>query len=240
MHPAVLLALALTNPDTMPVSRDARQAMVAVRTDAPPTIDGRLDDAAWAGAMMSDRFVQRLPDWGRPGTERTTVRVLYDADAMYVGVRAELTDPSILVAPLTRRDDSGGGDRVSVFIDSWHDRRTGFGFTVSAAGVQSDSYMFDDSQFDPSWDGHWEAATSRDASGWSAEFRIPFSQLRFAGGRDTLTFGFNVARTVAARNEVVLWQLVPQDGAPSSCRASVSSPGSPMCGVPGESSSAPM
>ncbi len=148
MHPAVLLALALTNPDTMPVSRDARQAMVAVRTDAPPTIDGRLDDAAWAGAMMSDRFVQRLPDWGRPGTERTTVRVLYDADAMYVGVRAELTDPSILVAPLTRRDDSGGGDRVSVFIDSWHDRRTGFGFTVSAAGVQSDSYMFDDSQFD--------------------------------------------------------------------------------------------
>lgn len=213
LSPAMLLILAVAPADTLPNRDGRRDALTAIRTDEPPAIDGRLDDAAWQAAVVVDGFAQRIPDWGQPGTERTELRVLHDAEALYVAVRAFTTDPSAIVAPLTRRDDTGGGDRVSVFIDSWHDRRTGFAFTVSAAGVQSDAYLFDDSGDDNSWDGVWEAATSRDATGWSVELRIPFSQLRFPSNRDTLTFGFNVARTVAARNEVMLWSLVPQGGA---------------------------
>jgi hypothetical protein len=209
----VLVALTTLVPtDTIVDLQGRREPMQAARAMGAIAIDGRLDDTSWQDAPPISDFQQRLPDWGAPATERTEVRVLYDAEALYVSVRAHTRRTASIVAPLTRRDDTGGGDRISVFIDSWRDRRTGFAFTLSAAGVRSDAYIFDDSEFDDSWDATWQGATTRDAKGWTAEFRIPFSQLRFAGGSGELVFGFNVARTVADRSEVDLWQLVPQDG----------------------------
>jgi hypothetical protein len=209
----VFIAFATLMPsDTTVDPEQRRDPMQAARTTRAIAIDGRVDEEAWQASTPIGDFVQRFPDWGASATERTEVRVLYDAEALYVSVRAHTSRPGTIVAPLTRRDDTGGGDRISVFIDSWHDRRTGFAFTLSAAGVRSDAYMYDDSEFDDSWDATWQGATTRDAGGWTAEFRIPFSQLRFTGGSEEITFGFNVARTVAERSEVDLWQPVPQDG----------------------------
>lgn len=175
-----------------------------------PRLDGRLDDPAWAAATPIGDFVQRTPDWNRPGSERTEARILYGPDALYVGVRAWDREPEKILAPLTRRDEPSSSDRVTIYIDSWHDRRTAFAFAVNPAGVKIDQYVYDDVNFDSSWDATWDAEVSRDGTGWSAEFRIPFSQLRF-GNNPTPQFGFNVVRTIARRNEVQLWQVVPQD-----------------------------
>ncbi|MES2305585.1 MAG: DUF5916 domain-containing protein [Gemmatimonadota bacterium] len=175
-----------------------------------PRLDGRLDDAAWAQATPITGFVQRTPDWNQPGTERTEARVLYGPDALYVGVRAFDREPDKILAPLTRRDEPSASDRITLYIDSWHDRRTAFAFSVNPAGVKIDQYVYDDFNFDPSWDATWEVEVSRDNTGWSAEFRIPFSQLRFGSNAAPL-FGFNVMRSIARKNEVQLWQIVPQD-----------------------------
>ncbi|MEO5799360.1 MAG: DUF5916 domain-containing protein, partial [Gemmatimonadales bacterium] len=175
-----------------------------------PRIDGRLDDAAWTQATPITGFVQRTPNWNQPGSERTEARVLYGPDALYVGVRAWDREPGKILAPLTRRDEPSASDRITIYIDSWHDRRTAFAFAVNPAGVKIDQYVYDDFTFDSSWDATWDVEVSRDSGGWSAEFRIPFSQLRF-GRNGAPIFGFNVMRSVARKNEVQLWQIVPQD-----------------------------
>src|SRR3990172_12850473 len=101
-------------------------------------------------------------------------------------------------------------DWLAIGIDSYRDRRTAFAFFVNPAGVKRDSYLFDDSNEDYSWDAVWEVATSRDAEGWTAEFRIPFSQLRFPK-RDEHQFGFNVYRVIARLNEEHYWRLPPKN-----------------------------
>lgn len=182
----------------------------AVPAPTLPQLDGRLDDPAWAAASPISRFMQRTPDWNQPGSERTEARVVYGPDALYIGVHAWDREPQNILAPLSRRDDPIPSDRIGIYIDSWHDRRTAFAFVVNPAGVKFDQYVYDDATFDPSWDATWDVAVSRDSSGWSAEFRIPFSQLRF-GSTGEPRFGFNVMRTVARRNEVQQWHVAPQD-----------------------------
>jgi hypothetical protein len=183
----------------------------AVRaTPSPPRIDGRLDDPAWALAPVYSGFTQREPHDGQPATERTEFRVLYTDEALYVAVRAFDSQPDRLVGQLTRRDANSPSDWVIVMIDSYHDRRTAFDFWVNPAGVKRDLFRYDDVNEDLTWDAVWDVATSRDASGWTAEYRIPFSQLRFPRA-ESHTFGFNVARQVARTNELVCWKPLPQN-----------------------------
>src|SRR5262249_44109237 len=110
---------------------------------------------------------------------------------------------------LTRRDDDSPSDWIRVLIDSYHDRRTAYEFAVNPAGVKQDRYWFNDTERDDSWDAVWDVKVSRDATGWSAEFRIPFSQLRF-NRSDTLTFGFAVSRSIGRLNETCTWPLLPR------------------------------
>ena len=182
----------------------------SVRAAAAPRIDGRLDDAAWREAAPLDRFTQRDPDEGAPATERTEVRVVHTDDAIYVAFRAFDSAPSGIVAPLARRDAPLQTDRVGVMIDSWHDRRSAFEFMVTPAGVQSDTYWYDDGQRDPSWDATWESAARRDSAGWTAELRIPFSQLRFAAA-PSIRFGFNAWRRITRKNEIAFWRPPTKD-----------------------------
>lgn len=182
----------------------------AVRASTPIDLDGQLTDPAWSAAPAITDFRQRGPDRGAPASERTEARVLFDDQAVYIAVWAYDREPAEIVAPLSRRDELRGSDRVGIHIDSWLDRRTGFGFFVSPAGVKLDEYVSNDNQFDLSWDATWSVATARTSEGWTAEFRIPFSQLRFRA-TSPLRFGFNVIRTVARRNEVSEWQSIPQD-----------------------------
>ncbi|MBI4501940.1 MAG: hypothetical protein HY700_12370 [Gemmatimonadetes bacterium] len=188
----------------MALARAVRAAPDAVR------LDGRLDDATWRNAPAIADFTQRDPNEGQPGTERTEAHVVYTDDAIYIGVRAFDSQPDRITAQLTRRDVDSPSDWIGVVIDSYRDRRTAFEFAVNPAGVKRDVYWYDDSNTDNSWDAVWDVAVSRDAEGWTAEFRIPFSQLRFAETEEH-QFGFDVYRKIARLNELQQWKLIPKN-----------------------------
>ena len=191
-----------------PLSLEAPRSMRAVRVDQPVRIDGRFDEAAWATADVAGDFVQQVPRAGEPGTERTEVRVMYDAEAVYVAARMFDPHPDSMEAPLARRDEAvTNSEWFNVVLDSFHDRRTAFRFGVNPAGLRRDVYHFDDAASDASWDAVWEVATAVDSAGWTAEFRIPLSQLRFnpaAAGAEQ-TWGVQFFRYIARRGEWSYW-----------------------------------
>jgi hypothetical protein len=212
-------ALASTARQDPGNGRAARLALPAVRAETAIALDGRLDEPAWASAAVATDFVQRQPDPGAPATERTEARVLYDADAIYIGIRAWDSAPDSIVARLGRRDTSPYSDWLHVGIDSYNDRRSAFRFSVNPAGVKRDVFHFDDTSEDLSWDAVWDVATTVDEHGWTAEFRIPLSQIRFSmegndGARGGMTWGVNFARDIARRNEASFWApILANDGA---------------------------
>ena len=181
----------------------------AARAPAPVTVDGRLDDEAWASVPAFTDFTQRDPEEGQPATERTELRLLYDDDALYVGARLFDGEPYRVVKRLSRRDESAEADRFSIYLDPRRDRLTGVRFEVSAAGVQNDEIIYNDTWMDDSWDAVWLSAVSHDEQGWSVEMRIPFSELRFLPG-DTQTWGVNASRVIQRKNESDWLALVPK------------------------------
>lgn len=190
------------------ISLDAPRSMRAVRVDQPIRLDGRFDEAAWAAADVAKDFVQRQPQVGQPSSERTEVRVLYDESAVYVAARMFDPHPDSMQAPLARRDQAvANSEWFNVVLDSYHDRRTAFRFGVNPAGLRRDVYHFDDGNEDSSWDAVWEVATAVDSAGWTAEFRIPLSQLRFnppAAGAEQ-TWGVQFFRYISRRDEWSHW-----------------------------------
>jgi hypothetical protein len=170
-------------------------------------LDGDFGEAVWARATPITEFVQRDPKEGAPPSFKTEARVAYDRSYLYVAVRALDADPGRIVGIRTRRDSQSPSDWIRVVIDSYHDRRTAYEFAVNPAGVKQDRYWYADGNSDQSWDAVWDVSVSRDADGWHAEFRIPFSQLRFeTGKRDT--FGFGVIREIGRLNETSSWPLI--------------------------------
>ena len=175
---------------------------------AAPVIDGRLDDPVWATAPVATDFTQNYPQTGVPASRRTEARVVFVGDAIYVGMRA-FDSPDSIVAPLMRRDGMLSSDMMDVLIDSFHDRRSAFHFAVNPAGVKVDMYHYDDIQADMSWDAVWDVAVARDALGWTAEFRIPLSQLRYTLSSDKpQTWGINFYRNIGRRQEWSSWAPV--------------------------------
>jgi hypothetical protein len=183
----------------------------AVRVTQAPSIDGRLDDAVWQRAAVSEAFTQKFPDEGRPPSDPTGLRVLYDDDALYVGFDCpQVATP--LVARLTRRDRDIEADWVEIDIDTRRDGTTAFRFRVNAAGVISDTLLYNDTDTSTDWDENWEAATSRTSSGWSAEFRIPLRVLRFSA-LPLQDWGFQARRYISMRQEIDEWAFIPRDTA---------------------------
>ncbi|HEU4733658.1 MAG TPA: DUF5916 domain-containing protein [Kofleriaceae bacterium] len=181
----------------------------AVRRSAPISIDGRLDEPAWAAAPQHGGFVQRFPrDSGSPAFP-TRFAVLYDDEAIYVGVWADDPDPAQIRALLTRRDVDSPSDAVAIEIDSYHDRRTAYAFQLNAAGVQRDMLLFDDASLDDTWDAVWTGDVAITATGWTAEYRIPLSQLRFAS-RDVQEWGFQLLRRIGRTGEQDAWSPWPR------------------------------
>ena len=181
----------------------------AVRANSAIVLDGRLDDEVWLRAPAAGTFTQKDPEEGKPSTERTDLRLAYDHAALYVGARLFDREPSRIVRQLARRDREAEADGFWVFLDPHHDHLTGASFSVSAAGVQGDSTIYNDSWQDNSWDAVWESAVNVDAEGWSVEMRIPFSQLRFSKS-DQHTFGVNAMRYIQRKNERAWLVHVPK------------------------------
>jgi hypothetical protein len=197
-------------PVTAESSAAGSRIIRAGKATPPPNLDGRLDDPAWANATVATDFTQNYPRGGTPATRRTEARVVFSGDAVYVGMRA-FDSPDSIVAPLARRDARVNTDLLDVLFDSFHDRRSAFHFAVNPAGVKFDIYHYNDALADVSWDAVWDVAVSQDSLGWSAEFRIPLSQLRYNVSSDgPSTWGVNFYRNIARRQEWSSWAPVPQ------------------------------
>lgn len=177
-----------------------------------PHMDGRLDDAAWRRAAFFSDLVQKEPVEGAEPSVRTEVGFLYDADAVYVGLRMYSDDPADIMAPVTRRDNGGAAEHVWISLDTYLDRRTAYSFAVTPAGTRMEAYHPRDNEGnrDSSWDPVWEARARIDSLGWTAEMRIPFSQLRF-NDRPEQVWGLNVDRWIPSRNEDIYWVPVPRN-----------------------------
>ena len=204
----VFLAVALvgTAVDAAP-ARTSRVAATPIPEAAAVKVDGELNDAIWQAVPPIKEFVQREPSEGAAPTFETEARVAYDTTALYVAVTAFDSDPQRIVGIRTRRDEGSPSDWISVLIDSFHDRRSAFEFDVNPAGVKQDSYWFNDTNNDQGWDAVWDVAVSRSERGWRAEFRIPFSQLRYRPS-ETSTFGLAIIRKVGRLNETATWPLL--------------------------------
>lgn len=221
-----VVPLSLRAQDNASSSVHARTPPVAeaVRRDGPITLDGKLDDAAWSAAKPITKFTQSLPREGEPATQRTEIRILYDDQALYIGARVyDSLGVNGIRAPLARRDqllDANGNngsfnslttDKIVVVLDPYHNHIDQAWFEVNPAGVKGDQF-----NGDPSWDPIWEAATHVDSLGWTAEMRIPFSQLRFS--RDSAqTWGMEVWRYADRTNEKDMWAFwrASESGGPS-------------------------
>jgi len=180
-----------------------------------PRIDGDLGDHAWAQATVIADFVQKIPVEGAAPSVATEVRLLYDDHGLYVGARLRRGDPQAIRTSITRRDGESDAEVFTVSLDPYLDRRTAYSFSVSSGGVRGDAYHSQDSedsgreaQFDPIW----TARTRIDAEGWTAEMRIPFSQLRFNAASEQ-TWGLELTRNIADRSERIQWVLIPVSAA---------------------------
>jgi hypothetical protein len=199
-------AVGLLGTEALHAATGVAEALL-VRGPHPAHADGGLGAEIWQTAKPIGDFLQREPREGAPPSQHTEFRVAYDETMLYVTVRAFETDPDKIVSVLTRRDEDSPSDWLRVFIDSYRDRRTAYEFAVNPSGVKQDRYWFNDSYKDASWDAVWDVVVSRDRQGWTAEFRIPFSQLRFIGA-ESQTFGFAVVREIARLNETSTWPLL--------------------------------
>jgi hypothetical protein len=203
----LLMGAALLAPaDTTPAKNLAAHRLAP--GEAAPAIDGRLDDAVWALAPAATEFTQTRPAAGQPATERTEARIVYDGGAVYVAMRAYDPSPDSIASQLGRRDAGNlYSDWLHVVLDSYHDRRSGYRFSVNPRGVKLDAFHFDDGNEDDTWDAVWDVAARVDSAGWTAEFRIPLSQLRFRPGAEV--WGLQFGREVARREEQTVWSPMP-------------------------------
>lgn len=169
-------------------------------------LDGVLDDAAWDLAPAAGGFRQHEPDRGVPASVPTTFKVCHDDEAVYFGLACWEDDMNDVAGYLTRRDEIQASDLVSIYIDPYHDRTTGYNFRVTPDGVQYDAYLFDNGSRDTGWDAVWQAEVSADSLGWYVEVRVPFSSIRFQP-QDDMTWGLMVYRWLHGRGEDTGWAM---------------------------------
>lgn len=205
----VRLKAGTTTAQPDPAQDQRKQARATRVADGAVRVDGRLDDAAWRDAPPITDFVQKEPVEGAPPADAIDVRIVYDGAAIYIGARMASAAP--VMTALGRRDEPNQAEHLIVSLDTYLDRRTASAFGVTAAGVRLDHYYASDDEdaADVGFNPVWAAEVTRDAAGWTAELRIPFSQLRF-NERDPQVWGLNIERRVPARNEHVFWSLVPR------------------------------
>lgn len=213
-------------------SRDLPLTALAHKVENAPAVDGALDDEGWQNAPVMTDFIQREPFDGQPASERTEVRILFDDNAIYVGVWAWDENASeIIPGDRIRDSEVGESDAIVMAFDTYNDDQNGFVFGTTPSGIEYDGQVANEGEgggfflggglnrqqrqqagagggFNKNWDGSWTVATSRDQRGWYAEFRIPFSTLRYGGGD---TWGFNIARQIRRRNEESFWAPMPRE-----------------------------
>jgi hypothetical protein len=187
-----------------------RQYQATRLKQAVPVIDGRLDEDIWQSTKKGGQFVQHSPYENHPPSQATEFAITYDDNNLYVAFWAYDSSPDSISRRLTRRDQIDG-DMVGIDIDSYFDKRTAFGFFVNAAGVKLDMVTSNNGMAeDKTWDPNWFVATALNAEGWTAEMRIPLSQLRFSDKQDRV-WGIEVYRSIFRKDEMSMWQPYPRN-----------------------------
>ncbi len=175
-----------------------------------PSLDGQFDEACWQQVEWGGAFIQQEPQDSAAPTQNTAFKILYDDRNLYIAFRCFDTEPDKIVKRMSRRDNFEG-DWVEINIDSYHDLRTAFSFTITAAGVKGDEFISNNgSNWDSNWNPIWYAKTAIDEQGWTAEVRIPFSQLRF-GLKEEHVWGMQMTRRDFRKEERSIWQHIPRN-----------------------------
>jgi hypothetical protein len=187
-------------------------------------LDGLLTEEAWSRAPVLSELTQREPQEGEGASEGTEVRVLFDDENLYIGIRALDSEPHRVVSRILQRDrvmtkggfsnrpEFAGDDAVAILLDPFLDRRNAYIFATNPNGAEFDALLSDEGkELNTDWRGVWEVAAARTPEGWSAELRIPLRTLRYPDG-STRPWGFNVYRIIRRKNEEVLWQGWTREG----------------------------
>jgi hypothetical protein len=240
----VALLLPLVALAAAPVRGAAQDAIAAaservsgsahrIERENAPTIDGLLDEGVWQDAPILGDFTQRAPRDGQPASEATEVRILFDDEAIYVGVWARDGDPAGINSGERIRDyDVTNSDAIVLIFDTYGDEQNGFVFGTTPAAIEYDGQVANEGEgggfflgggsnaqrrfqagagggFNKNWDGSWLVAASQDGGGWYAEFQIPFNTLRY--GESDAAWGFNVERRIRRLNEDSHWAAIPRE-----------------------------
>ena len=203
---------ALLAPSEPNLAEKADKVLRAYRlTGETPVVDGQLDDEAWVRAESVTSFVQIEPDNMEAASERTVVQIAYDDRYLYVAARCYTKDPSLIIPGRGRRDNLPTGDQFSISLDPQHDHLTAYVFQANASGSLGDLAWFDDTQANGDYDAVWSAETVITLEGWDAEFRIPFSQMRFTvPASGPVVWGLNLRRDIPRRGEYDRWVGTPR------------------------------
>lgn len=187
-------------------ANDKRNYKTKKLESSPPHIDGILSEPAWDEVEWASDFKQIEPYENIAPSEQTAFKIIYDNNNLYIAIRAYDSSPDSIVKRMSRRDEFDG-DWVEINIDSYHDLRTAFSFTINAAGVKGDEAITNGNNWDSSWDPIWYGKTSIDKQGWVAEIQIPLTQLRFAK-KDDYVWGLQVLRRIFRHEERSSWQFI--------------------------------
>ncbi|MBQ4818725.1 DUF5916 domain-containing protein [Aquimarina sp. MMG016] len=175
-----------------------------------PTIDGIINESSWDLVEWTGDFIENQPDENTSPSQQTKFKIVYDQKYLYVAYRCYDTEPDKIEKRLSRRDGFAG-DWVEINLDSYLDKRTGFSFTITASGVKGDEFISDNgNNWDSSWNPIWYTATNIDEEGWTAEVKIPLSQLKFGKSKEQI-WGLQVNRRFFRNEERSVWQRIPQD-----------------------------
>ncbi len=207
--PALGILLASPRAESGVAGAGIETEIRAARTSVPVKLDGILDDTVWKVAELRDDFTQEFPLDGEAPSMRTTFQVAFDEKNLYIAIQALDPEPALIEAPLARRDSLAGSDFVELLIDTRHDHDNGYFFRINAGGVLADGEVHDDSRINFDWDAVWSGQARVHDSGWSAEYAIPLSVLRFPQG-DAPRFGVNVRRGVYRSGEIIQWVHIPR------------------------------
>jgi hypothetical protein len=187
-----------------------KRVYYAERIEEAPKIDGRITEACWQTGDWSGGFRQQQPLQAHAPSQETEIKILYDDQHLYIGIKCYDTEPEKIRPILGRRDDFTSGDIAGIALDTYHDKRTAFEFNVSAAGQKIDLMHLGAYQWDTNWDAVWDGKSYVGDSLWSVEIRIPFSQLRFAK-KDEQVWGMHIWRWIDRLDEEDQWKLIPID-----------------------------
>lgn len=174
------------------------------------TLDGIPQESAWEAVSWGGDFTQLQPNEGREPHQETNFKILYDDRYLYIAYFCHDNAPDSIIRRMSRRDQFPG-DWVEINIDSYHDLRTAFSFTLSVSGVRGDEFVSNNgNNWDVSWNPIWYSKTNINDKGWTAEVKIPLSQLRYGNEPDKI-WGFQVMRRIFRKEERSTWQYIPQN-----------------------------